>query len=99
MPWVGKTSAKFRRLLREKGWRRVLFDILAKWSRHHVRRIISAILIVWLTGATALHFAECGGIPGFKTWGESLWSVWVTLFSGVTSPPNTLAGRVIAVLV
>jgi len=99
MPWLGKTPAKFRRLLREKGWRRVLFEILAKWSRHHVRRIISAILIVWVTGATALHFAERDGNPGFKTWGESLWSVWVTLFSGVVSPPNTLAGRVIAMLV
>ena len=46
-------------------------------------------------------FRQRGTTPAFETWRESLWSVWVTLFSGLGEAPKTLLGRLIvsAVLV
>ena len=42
-----------------------------------------------------------GTNPAFETWGESLWNVWVTLFSGLNNAPNSPVGRLVvsAVLV
>src|SRR5678810_439319 len=31
----------------------------------------------------------------FKTWRESLWNVWVTLFSGLNNAPNSPVGRLV----
>src|SRR4029079_1571004 len=33
--------------------------------------------------------------PAFATWRESLWNVWVTLFSGLNNAPSTPIGRVV----
>ena len=50
-------------------------------------------------GDTALYYLEAGNNPAFDTWGESLWNVWVTLFSGMNNSPNTFLGRAVAVVV
>jgi len=94
-----RVNNQVRRLLKDGSWRRTLLTVLTAWNRNQVWRILTAILLIWLFGATALHLAERGGNPAFDTWGESLWNVWVTLFSGLNNTPNTLVGRAVAVLV
>lgn len=71
------------------------------WNRHQVWKILTAIVVIWMVSGTALHFAERGTNPAFATWGESLWNVWVTLFSGLNNAPNSVLGRLVisAVLV
>jgi voltage-gated potassium channel len=82
-------------------WRDTLLSILAAWNRHQVWKILTAIVVIWIVSGTALHFAERGTNPAFETLGESLWNVWVTLFSGLNEPPNSRVGRLVvsAVLV
>ncbi len=65
------------------------------WNRHQVTRIIAALAVAWLLGATALYLAERGVNSEFATWGESLWKVWVLLFSGLDQPPMTVTGRLL----
>jgi voltage-gated potassium channel len=93
------TLREVRRLIREGGWRRALLAILRAWNRNQIWRILTAILLIWFLGATALHLLEGEANPAFASWGESLWNVWVTLFSGMSNAPSSLAGRVAAVLV
>jgi hypothetical protein len=69
--------------------------VLTQWNRHQVWKILTAIVVIWIVSGTALHFAERGSNPAFETWRESLWNVWVTLFSGLNSTPNTPLGRLV----
>jgi len=88
--------------LRDKAsWRDALLRALKVWNRHQIWKILTAVMVIWIISGTALHFAERGTTPAFETWRESLWSVWVTLFSGLGEAPKTLPGRLIvsAVLV
>ena len=62
-------------------WRDALLSVLTAWNRHQVWKILTAIVVIWIVSGTALHFAERGTNPAFETWRESLWNVWVTLFS------------------
>jgi len=62
-------------------WRDTLLSVLAAWNGHQVWKILTAIVAIWIVSGTALHFAERGTNPAFETWGESLWNVWITLFS------------------
>lgn len=94
-----RAGRELNRLLNEKGWRRTLLAVVMYWNRDQLLRLLTAILVIWLVGSTALHLVERGANPAFDTWGESLWNVWVTLFSGMNNSPNTLVGRAIAVLV
>ena len=82
-------------------WRDTLLSVLKEWNRHQVPKILTAVVATWIVSGTALHFAERDTNPAFKTWGESLWNVWVTLFSGLEIEINSSAGRfvVAAVLV
>ena len=82
-------------------WRAALLGVLTAFNRHQVWKILTAILVIWIVSSTALHFAERATNPAFERWGESLWNVWVTLFSGLSSEPNSAVGRVVvsAVLV
>src|SRR6186997_714501 len=75
--------------------------MLAAWNRHQVWKILTAIVVIWIVSATALHFAERSTNPEYETWGESLWNVWITLFSGLNNAPTTPVGRLVvsAVLV
>ncbi len=80
-------------------WRTLILSKLASWNRNQVVQIALAVVLTWLVGATLLHFVERGDpSPGsFNTWGDSLWGVWVLLFSGLdAAEPKTLAGRIIA---
>ena len=88
--------------VREKAsWRDTLLNILKVWNRHQVWKILTAIVVIWVVCGTALHFAERDTNPAFETWGESLWNVWVLLFSGLEIEINSPGGRfvVAAVLV
>jgi K+-transporting ATPase, A chain len=74
-------------------WRDALLKVLAAWNRHQVWKVLTAIVAIWIVSGTALYFAERGTNPAFKTLGESLWNVWVTLFSGLNNAPNSSVGR------
>jgi len=82
-------------------WRDTLLSVLRSWNRHQVWKILAAIVVIWIVSGTVLHFAERGTNPEYETWGESLWNVWVTLFSGLNNAPNSPVGRLVvsAVLV
>src|SRR6187402_1557145 len=82
-------------------WRESLLRVLSAFNRHQVWKILTVIVVIWIVSGTALHFAERGTNPAFGTWRESLWNVWVTLFSGLNNAPSSRAGRLIvsAVLV
>src|SRR5207344_2536356 len=69
------------------------------WNRHQVWKILAAVVVIWIVSGTALHFAERGTNPAFKTLGESLWNVWVTLFSGLNNAPNSSVGRLVVSVV
>jgi len=80
-------------------WRATLLSVLTAWNRRQVWKILTAIVVIWIVSGTALHFAERGTNPAFKTWGESLWNVWVTLFSGLNNAPNSPVGRLVVSVV
>jgi len=82
-------------------WRARLLSVLTAFNRHQVWKILTAIVVIWIVCGTALYFAERGTNEAFATWRESLWNVWVTLFSGLNNAPTSRAGRLIvsAVLV
>ena len=82
-------------------WRSLVLLKLAAWNRNQVGRIAVAVVLTWLCGATVLHFLERGDAEGsFTTWGDSLWGVWVMLFSGLDAGnPKTLAGRIISMVI
>ena len=76
-------------------WRDTLLSVLRAWNRHQVWKILTAIVVIWIVSGIALHFAERGTNPAFETLHESLWNVWVTLFSGLNDAPNTRVGRLV----
>ena len=74
---------------RKASWRDTLLSVLAAWNRNQVWKILTSIVVIWIVSGTALYFAERDTNPAFGTWRESFWNVWVTLFSGLNSTPNT----------
>ena len=57
------------------------------------------MILVWLIGAVGLYLAEGHTNPAFETLAESLWSVWVLLFSGLDDGgPKTPVGRFLAMV-
>jgi len=80
-------------------WRAALLSVLTAFNRHQIWKILTAIVVIWIVCSIALHFAERATNPAFKTWGESFWNVWVTLFSGLNSSPNSRAGRFVVSVV
>jgi voltage-gated potassium channel len=98
----GKRRRFFVEVVRAGGprtWRDAVVKALAAWKRHQVVRIVSAVAVAWLLGATGLYYAERHVNPDFVTWGESLWNVWVLLFSGLDQPPKTAPGRLVTMVV
>src|SRR4051794_2872171 len=78
--------------------REVVAGALRNWNRNQAFRIVAAISIAWVVGSVGIHLAERGNNTHFDTWGESFFSVWVMLFSGLESPPKTFAGRFFAMV-
>lgn len=77
-------------------WRQTLLRILSAWNRHQLWNVLGAIVAIWLAGGTILFLAERGTGSGFAEWAESLWRVWMTLFGGMDSAPETPLGRAVA---
>ena len=90
---------KVYRAVSSRQWREMTLAALAAWNRHQVARIVGAVTLAWLLGATGLYFAERGVNPDFATWGEALWKVWVLLFSGLDQPPRTVSGRLVTMVI
>ena len=78
--------------------RQALLAVLASWNRNQSLRIGAFIVLAWLAGTVGIHLAERRVNPAFDTLGESLWSAWVLLFSGVEIQPLTTAGRLFAMV-
>jgi voltage-gated potassium channel len=72
--------------------------VLRHWNRNQAFRIVAAVAAVWVTGTLGIHLAERSHNPAFNTLGESFWSVWVILFSGLDSQPTTALGRLFAMV-
>jgi voltage-gated potassium channel len=81
--------------LKPRAWRDAILSAVSAWNRNQVRQVVTAVFLTWLIGATALYLAERRANPDFSTWGDSLWGVWVVLFSGLDSAPKTTAGRLV----
>jgi voltage-gated potassium channel len=91
--------SEFDRVRDKASWRAALLSVLTAWNRHQVWKILTAIVAIWIVSGTALHFAERGTNPAFETLRESLWNVWVTLFSGLNSAPSSPVGRLVVSVV
>jgi len=83
------------RLRENSSWRDRLLSVLKAWNRHQIPKILTAVVVIWIVSGTALHFTEGSTTPAYETWRESLWNVWVTLFSGLGEAPKTVGGRLI----
>ena len=90
----------WRQIIRalESGVLRKLVESLARWGRHQLGRLTVAALIVWLFGALVVYNAERRVNPGYQTYGDALWNVWLILFSGLEDSPKTLGGRLSVML-
>jgi hypothetical protein len=95
----GSALSELDRVRDKASWHDTLLSVLTAWNRHQVWKILTAVVVIWIVSGTALHFAERGTNPVFETWGESLWNVWVTLFSGLSSAPNSPVGRLVVSVV
>ena len=83
------------KVLNKASWRDTLLTVLVAWNRHQVWRILTSVVLIWIVSGTALYFVERGTNPAFGTWRESLWNVWLTLFSGLNTTPTTHLGRLV----
>jgi len=86
---------KILEVFKSRRWRGAILSAVSAWNRNQVRQVLTAVILTWLLGATALYLAEGRVNPDFATWGDSLWGVWVVLFSGLDSAPKTTAGRLV----
>ena len=87
-----------RSTTKRKSWRQTLLTVLTHWNRYQVARVVGGVILTWLIGALGLYLAERHANATFETVGESLWNVWVLLFSGQVEPPKTVAGRLLAMV-
>jgi voltage-gated potassium channel len=84
--------------MKRRNWRYTLISVLIGWNRYQVGRVVGGVILVWVIGAVGLYLAEAHTNPAFETMGESLWSVWVLLFSGLDEVPKTPTGRLLAMV-
>jgi voltage-gated potassium channel len=77
---------------------RKLLEAFATWSRHALGRLTAAALVIWFLGAYGIYVAERGVNPSYRTWFDALWNVWLLLFSGLEDAPQTVVGRVLAMV-
>jgi Trk K+ transport system NAD-binding subunit len=76
------------------GWKSIWHVV----RRNQIFRVLTAMIVVWVAGATSIHLAERGGNSAFETWPESFFNVWVLLFAGPDEAPKTVIGRLISML-
>jgi voltage-gated potassium channel len=98
-----RSRRRFRSPVRSnkrKSWRQALLTVLTGWNRYQIGRVVGGVILTWLIGALGLYLAERRTNPAFGSFGESLWDVWVLLFSGLDQdqPPKTLAGRLLTMV-
>src|SRR4051794_14640270 len=99
MPQLPQTSRGSSRMITStRPVREVLLEVLRNWNRNQAFRIVAAISMAWVLGSVGIHLAERGNNVRFDTWGESFFSVWILLFSGLDEPPKTLVGKFIAMV-
>jgi voltage-gated potassium channel len=84
--------------MKRRNWRHTLITVLIGWNHYQVGRVVGGVILVWVIGAVGLYLAERHTNPAFETMGESLWSVWVLLFSGLDEVPKTATGRLLAMV-
>src|SRR5262245_14463759 len=87
-----------RKMVVTHSLRQSIVSALRQWNRSQAFRIVSASTGAWLVGTGGIHVAEQGNNVNFDTWGESFFSVWVMLFSGLENPPKTYVGRFFAMV-
>ena len=73
--------------------------ILRTFRRFRLVPLLLGLLAAWLGASIMIHLVESGEGPAFETWGESLWSVLVIMFSGLEVSPQTILGRIFALIV
>jgi voltage-gated potassium channel len=88
-----RPSRPARPVVKRRNWRHRLLTVVTSWNRYQVARVVGGVIVVWLVGAWGLYLAEGHKNPAFDTMAESLWSVWVLLFSGLDEAPKTTVGR------
>ena len=90
----------FRRITRafEDRKIRLLVKSLAAWSHNQLGRLTLVALVIWFTGAAGLYFTEHGVNPSYETAFDALWNVWLLLFSGLEDAPQTVLGRLQAMV-
>ena len=93
-----RPSRPARTVVKRRSWRYRFLSVVTGWNRYQVARVIGGVIAVWLIGAWALYLIEGHTNPAFESFGESLWSVWVLLFSGLEESPKTPVGRVFAMV-
>ncbi len=98
MPRLRRMPLQSRAENKRRNWRAALLQLLTRWNRFQVGRVVGGVLLVWVVGAIGLYFAERHVNPAFETPWESLWSVWVLLFSGLEDAPKTMIGRLLAMI-
>jgi voltage-gated potassium channel len=86
------------RYLKSASRRRAIIETLVRWNRHQLARIIGAMFGLWFLGAVGFYLVERRTNPAFRTLIESFWNVWILLFSGLETPPETAAGRILAMI-
>lgn len=88
-------SRRTLRVLWVRHWRDAVYTAVRSWNRHQINRIVASVFLSWMIGAALLHATEGSSNPEFQTWSGSLWNVWVLLFSGLDSPPHTVPGQLV----
>ncbi|MBX6312932.1 MAG: NAD-binding protein [Isosphaeraceae bacterium] len=88
-------SRQARRDAERAAW----WEHFLRLNRYQLVRLSAAVVTIWVLGAVGIHLVERAENPAFATWPESLWSVWVIMFSGMEVEPKTTLGRLLSVLV
>jgi voltage-gated potassium channel len=85
---------RVRPITKQQGLRAKLLRVVAIWNRFQVGGVIVGVVLIWISGAAVLHLVERKTNKAFGTFGDSLWNVWVLIFSGDVEPPTSIIGRI-----
>ncbi len=79
--------------------REALLESLRYWNRSGAGLVGGVILVAWIVGSVGLYLAEHRDNPDFDGVFETLWSVWILLFSGMEINLATGVGKIFAMIV